>query len=226
MTLDMTDWDDWAKVHLTRTPPRNREEMQEAMSRCEQTQGQTVLEHGQSVHKCLKDLLSHMRGVYELPEGQWRLPNWITDYKEFLLQNVHHEGRLEAYTVNHDCGKPYCCHVDKNTGQRHFPNHAEVSSYIWACVGGNDAVRLLIADDMVIHTATADQITEHLTGRWSKQDSVTLLLAALAEIHSNAKMFGGVESTNFKMKWKTVDKRGRQICKHWLPKAQTVEVKG
>ena len=40
-----------------------------------------------------------------------------------------------------------------------------------------------------------------------------LLFAALSEIHSNASMFGGIESTSFKMKWKQLNKRGNAIIK-------------
>ena len=66
---------------------------------------------------------------------------------------------------------------------------------------------------VVIHTATAEEIDKKLEEDWTEQDACTLLLAALAEIHSNAKMFGGIDSTSFKMKWKQLDRRGKQICK-------------
>jgi hypothetical protein len=42
---------------------------------------------------------------------------------------------------------------------------------------------------------------------------MTLLVAALAEIHSNAQLFGGIESVSFKSKWKNWDRRGKQIMK-------------
>lgn len=42
---------------------------------------------------------------------------------------------------------------------------------------------------------------------------LTLLLVGLAEIHSNAKMFGGLDSTSFKIKWKNINQRGKQIIK-------------
>jgi hypothetical protein len=37
------------------------------------------------------------------------------------------------------------------------------------------------------------------------------LLTGLCEIHSNARMFGGIESTGFKIKWKHLDKMGKRI---------------
>lgn len=187
--------------------------MVDAMRGCEQTKGQTVLEHGESVWLHLKQLLDHLRGETTLEQGAWRLPEWLDCYKSQLLDRLHVEAKVEQYAVYHDCGKPYCMHIDEVTGGRHFPNHAEVSQRIWESVGGDKAVGLLIGNDMVVHTASSEQIAALMAGEWSCEDSVTLLLTGLAEIHANAKMFGGLASTNFKMKWKTVEKRGRQILK-------------
>lgn len=201
---------------LTKDPPKSFDEMALAMLNCEQTAGQTVYQHGLSVWAHLSQLIEHLRGNYTLPEGAWRLPDWLTTYREQILANLPDEGKAQLYALYHDCGKPYCRQVDKETGQVRFPDHAEASAYIWACVGGNDRVRLWIANDMVIHTSSAEEIAEKLDAHWQREDSVCLLLAALAEVHSNAKMFGGIESTSFKMKWKTVNKRGNQILKHWF----------
>ncbi len=41
--------------------------------------------------------------------------------------------------------------------------------------------------------------------------ATSLLISALSEVHANASMFGGIESTSFKIKWKQIDKRGRQV---------------
>jgi len=43
--------------------------------------------------------------------------------------------------------------------------------------------------------------------------AATLLLTGLAEIHANADMFGGIESTSFKMKWKQINRRGKKISR-------------
>ena len=45
----------------------------------------------------------------------------------------------------------------------------------------------------------------------ARDEAPTLLLTALAEVHSNAIMFGGLTSDSFKMKAKHLDKRGRQV---------------
>jgi hypothetical protein len=215
-TPELVDWDEWAAVTLTRTPPSSFDELDDAMRGCEQAPGHSVWDHGAAVWACLQELIAHMKGDSPVPEGRWRLPDWVADYKAELLANLHHEGRLGFYTQYHDCGKPYCLTVD-DTGRRHFPHHVEASCYVWACLGGNDVVRHLIGNDMVLHTASAEDIADKLASRWSCEDSVTLLLVALAEIHANCTMFGGIASTSFKMKWKTLDRRGRQVCKRWFP---------
>jgi hypothetical protein len=213
MTLFHTEWD---RDNLTRTPPRSFSEMEEAMRNCHQTAGQSVLAHGESVCDHFFSLLDHLKGTVDLAGEVWRLPDWLDTYRAKLLDNLHPEGRLRLYTTYHDCGKPYCRQIDKVTGEQRFPDHAKVSRYIWACVGGNDIVGHLIGEDMVIHLASAEDIDFKVQNEWSCEDSVTLLLAALAEIHSNAKMFGGVGSISFKMKFKQVEKRGRRICKFWF----------
>ncbi len=197
--------------------PTNFDDMAAAMLRCEQTAGQSVYQHGQSVSKHFDDLMDHIKGIYTLPEGRWKLPEWIQQYKDELLANLHDRGLIDQYLTFHDCGKPYC-----RTPEGRFPDHANVSAYVWACVGGNEAVGELIRDDMVIHTATAEEISQKMQ-EWSVKDACTLLLAALCEIHSNARMFGGIDSTSFKIKWKQIDKRGRQICKHYFGVLEVVK---
>ncbi len=198
---------------LTREPPKNFDEMVAEMLKCEQTKGLSVYQHGQSVRNHFFELTHALKHDDEDTLCKWRVPKWLLEYKDCILNSLHEPGKIELYTLYHDCGKPYCRHVDKQMGTVHFPNHAQVSRYIWACVGGNDVVGHLIADDMVIHTATAEEIDRKLDEEWDAADALTLLIAALAELHSNAKMFGGIESTSFKSKWKKVDRRGNQICK-------------
>lgn len=206
---------------LTKAPPKSFDKMALAMLNCEQTAGQTVYQHGLSVWSHMSQLIEYLRDNYTLPEGSWRLPEWLAKYREEILANLPDEGKAQLYALYHDCGKPYCCQVDEQTGQVRFPNHAEVSAYIWSCVGGKDRVRLWIPNDMAIHTASAEDIAAKLNDEWQFEDSVWLLLASLAEVHSNEKMFGGLESTSFKMKYKAVQKRGNQILKHWFQATST-----
>lgn len=194
--------------YITKTLPSNFDEMVAAMLRCEQTKGQSVYQHGQSVCKYFLHLLDHINGGYSL-DG-WKLPDWFAGYADDLVSNIHDESIIREYTLYHDCGKPFC----ESDGR--FPNHVEASTYVWSLVGGNEIVRRLIANDMVFHTATAEEIKHKMENEWSIKDACTLYLAALSEIHSNAKMFGGIESQSFKIKWKQLERRGKQICKHYF----------
>ncbi len=203
---------------LNREPPTSFDEMVLAMLNCEQTPGQSVYQHGMSVCDHLFTLRDYLKHGSVL-EGEWKLPDWLEHYKDRILANLHEDDKIQLYALYHDCGKPYCRHIDEQTGQVHFPNHEQVSRYIWSCVGGDDLVGHLIANDMVIHTASSQEIAEKMQGEWSREDCVTLLMASLAEITSNAKMFGGVGSLSFRIKWKVVDKRGRQILKSCFPSA-------
>jgi len=61
--------------------------------------------------------------------------------------------------------------------------------------------------DMDIHTIKADGVEEFA----SRPEAISLLLTGLSEVHSNASMFGGIESTSFKIKFKQLEKRGKKI---------------
>jgi len=69
--------------------------------------------------------------------------------------------------------------------------------------------------DMDIHLLKADGIAEFA----ARPEAISLLLTGLAEIHANAAMFGGIESTSFKIKFKQISKRGKQIIKMMKEKA-------
>lgn len=193
--------------------PTSFDEMAQAMFRCEQTKGQSVYQHGRSVYDHICTLIDALKNNQELPKSSWRLPDWIFDYKDQILNNLHSEEILQLYTLYHDCGKSFCKEIDENS-KAHFPDHANVSREVWLSVGGDPVVGDLIGWDMILHTANAEEIQQWLL-EWTPQDACTLLLAALAEIHSNAKMFGenGIDSVSFKMKYKNLDRRGKQICK-------------
>jgi hypothetical protein len=60
---------------------------------------------------------------------------------------------------------------------------------------------------MDIHLLKAGGVEEFA----KKPHALTLLLTGLAEVHSNANMFGGIESTSFKIKYKSICQRGKQI---------------
>lgn len=108
----------------------------------------------------------------------------------------------------HDCGKPLCLTID-DEGKRHFPNHAKISYDVFKSLFEDEIAADLILHDMDIHLLKADGIEE-----FSKNPNcLTHLIIGLAELHSNANMFGGIDSTSFKIKYKCLDSRGKQILK-------------
>ena len=167
-----------------------------------QTEGQTVYQHGESVWEHTKKIIS----------GDWKdfkLPQWFQDNHRFIVNNLHDIKDVKSYNIYHDCGKPFCLEIDSE-GKRHFKNHAQVSKETWLKISDNQTVADLIGYDMALHTDTADVIQSY---NWDIKTAFTLLVTAFAEIHSNAKMFGGIDSISFKMKWKKLDKRGKMLLK-------------
>ena len=175
------------------------------MQACQQTEGQSVYQHGLSVKEHTFQLIGYLESG--TISGDWRLPDWLTEYSSQILSALLSRDIIEEYTIYHDCGKPYCKSVDEN-GRTHFPNHADVSYLTWLGVGGRCDAAKLMKMDMMIHTMKAKDVDEFVT----HPEACTLLLAGLAEIHANAKMFGGIDSTSFKIKWSQINKRGKAIC--------------
>tara|TARA_Y100000766_G_C18836707_1_gene570818 strand:- start:175 stop:726 length:552 start_codon:yes stop_codon:yes gene_type:complete len=174
------------------------------MKSCEQTKNLNVLEHGFSVARYFSDLYNHIKNKKEL-KNDWKLPDWI--YDSFLWENILDKKTIIKYQIYHDCGKPYCINYD-DEGKKHFPNHAEVSSKIWKKLNPNDKViSELILKDMDIHiTKPKDYKKISETPYWATQ-----IITGLCELHSNASMFGGIESTSFKIKYKNLNKLSKRI---------------
>lgn len=187
------------------------------MHRTPQTQGQSVLDHGLSVNKYLHDLISQKHYF------NWKLPDWYAEYSAKLISLTYDQAIIDQYTIYHDCGKPYCYQLDAS-GNHHFPEHALLPKIIYLSLLKDQVTANLIGWDMVLHTSNAKELQNYLL-IWSKQDAATLLLVALAEIHSNAAMFGGIDSTSFKIKWKQIQKRGKQICRYLFKCEEKNEIK-
>lgn len=167
------------------------------MSSCSQTKGQTILQHGEAVAAQYKDLIGERK-------LEWRLPDWFD--LDFLLPLCPPAEIMEQYHIYHDCGKPYCLTTDEE-GRQHFPDHARISASIWRVNGGDERIAELIQRDMDMHLLKPAQATEY-----DRMDlAPALLLTALSELHANASMFGGIESTSFKIKFKALNKVGRNI---------------
>ena len=188
-----------------------------SMTDCEQTKGMNVLQHGCSVREHYFAILDHLEGKIDLhTTSNWKIPAWLDDYKEQILKTVPDRFIMDRYLTVHDCGKPGMREVDED-GRQHFPNHAEASEREYRRLSEGDSehkesqniIAYLIAHDMDIHMLKADGIPEFA----KRPTAFAHLLAGLAEITSNAAMFGGIESISFKIKYKQLDQRGKALCK-------------
>jgi len=173
------------------------------MMSCEQMPGLSVLEHGEMVAERYFELLAYLRANEPLV-NEWRLPDWIND--PIMLQQLLDDEIMRTYLTYHDCGKPRCLVIDTE-GKRRFPNHAAVSENLWRELGGGEDVAKLIGLDMEIHTIKDVDIPEFA----ARPQAIALILAGLSEIHANASLFGGIESTRFKMAYKQINKRGKAV---------------
>lgn len=186
------------------------------MENCYQFERQSVAEHGRSVANYYLDLIQHIQDRREL-RHEWKLPQWV--FSPTLLHRQLPFQPVITYLVMHDCGKPFCRTVDTD-GRQHFPDHArvsgdvfdhvrQVSSYTYS--SDDELVSRMIREDMDVHLLKADGVEE-----FAQRDTApTLLLAGLSELHSNAVMFGGLDSVGFKSKWKNLDRRGKALMKLW-----------
>ena len=179
--------------------------LHEAMKSCEQTKGMSVLQHGESVKSYLFDLLEHLRNNKPL-KYEWRLPDWIYSEKDYILSKLPNDSTLSLYTKYHDCGKPFCLEIDSE-GKRHFPKHAEKSYEIFKEVFKNEVSAELVKHDMDIHLLKSEGVDDFC----KNPNAIALLITGLSEIHSNSIMFGGLESSSFKIKWKNLNQRGKKI---------------
>ena len=181
-----------------------------AMRDCEQTKGQDVLAHGRSVREHYFALTDHLAGRGDLGgRDNWRLPSWLAEYRDQLAGALLPAVVMDRYLTLHDCGKPSVRTVDAE-GRVHFPGHADASRDAYLALPGADPlVGQLIADDMTVHQLSAADVPAFA----SSPTAVSQLLAGVAEVTSNAAMFGGIGSTSFKVKFKHLERRGRAICK-------------
>ncbi len=177
------------------------------MRGCLQFRTQNTLEHGEAVWAKYQSLRGQAaRGA--LPEG-WRAPKWWSAERAQCLAEAQPDPQLMAnYLRYHDCGKPLCQQVDEQ-GRAHFPDHARASAERWASIGGHPAEVWLMAHDMLLHAGSAQEC-ESLRGH---RLAPALMFAALAELHANAEMFGGLQTDSFKAKAKHLERRTTQLLK-------------
>jgi hypothetical protein len=66
-----------------------------------------------------------------------------------------------------------------------------------------------MANDMLLHSGSAEECEVLRNHRLAP----ALMFASLAEIHSNAEMFGGPDTPSFKAKAKQLERRTAQLLK-------------
>jgi hypothetical protein len=170
------------------------------MQRCNQNEHQTIHQHGLAVAGMYQDLIAGRH-------TGWKLPEWFISHGERLLRDQPSAALMWLYHEFHDCGKPYCRQVDAD-GRQHFPNHALVSASVWRVRCGDGLIADLIQHDMDLHLLKPSTFET-----FTRFDlAPALLLTALSELHANAPMFGGTDSTSFKIKLKNLSKIGTRLC--------------
>lgn len=170
------------------------------MKQCRQNQQQSIYDHGVSVK-------NHFVKLYNGDLSEFRVPKWFNCYANIIKDKLLPYETCLEYAVFHDCGKPRCSVIGSD-GKLHFPDHAIISANIYRSMSENEQVAKLIEMDMDVHVLKTENIYEFA----SRTEAITLLVMGLAEIHSNAIMFGGIDSTSFKIKWKNIDRKGQKIC--------------
>lgn len=179
---------------------------------------QTIWEHGLSVKGYTWDLINYIK--YNIPlKHQWRIPPYIEENKKFLKKELRKfsKNTIDMYTLYHDCGKPRFNEIKEskdlygNTGKICSQmTHSEISADIFKQnFPYKHHISELIRYDMMIHTLKSEKL------EWfaQRQEAVLWMITGLAEVHSNADMFGGMESDSFKIKWKHITKRSCQVIK-------------
>lgn len=169
------------------------------MEQCFQFNEQSVFQHGESVWNYTKNIIAGDFTNLQLPE-------WFLQNHSFIINNLHNFNIIQQYNVFHDCGKPFCIEYGID-GKKHFPHHAEVSEKIAKDLFCEDVCKL-IGLDMLLHTSTVEQIKAI---NLDIKIAFTLIITSFAELHSNASMFGGTDSVNFKIKYKKLQKNAKTL---------------
>lgn len=162
-----------------------------------------MLQHGELVHKYYCDILNLITD--KVTKFEWDIPEQTISQLSKLYIDAMLSCQVKDYHTYHDCGKHISKYVD-DEGRQHFPDHADNSYRQWLEHGGDGITAYLIQHDMYFHTTPLPCI-EAITYY------PTLLLTAWAEIHANSEMFGGVQSTSFKIKKKRLIKITNKLTK-------------
>jgi hypothetical protein len=133
---------------------------------------------------------------------------------------------MKHYQTYHDCGKPYCRTTEETTDsegniviKQHFPDHAKVSSETYSKYFDSPLITQLILDDMNYHTLKAEALDTWFKSHENNPKYLcSLYLTAWSEIISNSKMFGGMNSTSYKIKRKALINSAKKLYKLYFNK--------
>lgn len=170
------------------------------MQETEQMKGLSIHEHGLSVKSCYQDLMFKLENKLEV------IDPILEEIYILVKDKIYSNEIIYRYQEFHDCGKPYCLIID-DEGKKHFPEHEKVSAALWREIFPEEKkIAELIEHDMDFHTLKGDDIDK----LWRQEYSPSLYFTAWAEIIANSKMFGGFESTSFKIKKKKLVQAGKK----------------
>ncbi len=168
-----------------------------------------ILQHGQDVHQWYLNIKKNI--------------NLFSEKSQKILTMIQHPNvdidLIEQYHVFHDIGKPYCLkHID---GKSSFPEHAQCSHQIFSQYCDHPLINDCILFDMLLHQSTCEEIkiwkNQHQHLDYYHDLSSLLSMTTIAELHSNSLMFGGFESSSFKIKEKKIIRNIHQLInKHCL----------
>ncbi len=178
----------------------------EKMMVTRQTDGVNMLEHGQQVYAAWQQFLGGEQQHHD---------EWVElDFAKKVYESIDKSQLPDVYSIwkymtMHDCGKPDCLLFDSN-GKRHYPNHAQVSASVFAQLfPEEDAAKMLIANDMLFHSGTLEQIQEFMTQHGSSLTKF-LWLSAYCALHANNKA-GMWDSNSLKSRVTKIIKKLKSI---------------
>lgn len=149
-------------------------------------------DHGLAVHEWY-NVLCDNPSIIEIPEVE----EWFRYYQKIDLFKYHY---------NHDISKPYVIEYDEK-GNPHYPNHSYHSHLLYIQRYGHDEYADMILHDMDFHKKRGNE----LDNVWKLPYSSHLYATAWAEIYANSELFGGLDSTSFKIKRKQLVKALKRI---------------
>lgn len=175
------------------------------MEKTYQFENINMLEHGHMVHEAYLELKN------DLLNQKNNMLNLNIQQTDWLIKNQYDIETMRNYHVYHDCGKPYCRTVNPD-GKQQFPNHAQISYEIYKRYFDNDTVSILILMDMNFHFLKSEDLEKWLNIHKNNPNLLaSLYLTAWSELIANSSMFGGYDTTSFKIKKKALIRAGKKL---------------